>query len=312
MQAALYPGQGSQHLGMGEFLYKNFDHSKKLFEEASDILHKDFKKLCFLSNEETLKNTIHTQPCLLLVSVASFLLLKNELGLQFSYFAGHSVGEYAALVSANTLSFDQALRAIQIRANSMAKAPTGAMTAIMGLNDTEVKELCKTTNKNTGGLVSSANINSPGQIVISGETKALAWIQENKNNLFVEKKWKAIALKVSSAFHSPLMKDAEQVMTKYLQDVPFKQADSFVLPNAEPTPIKEAKQLKNLLCKQICAPVQWLQTMKLLKKHSVTKCIEVGPAKVLSNLMKKTYPNTAVYLMNSLEDIKLIEKTFCK
>lgn len=312
MQSALYPGQGSQHLGMGEFLYKNFDQSKKLFEEASDILHKDFKKLCFFSDEETLKNTIHTQPCLLLVSVASFLVLKNTLGLKFSYFAGHSVGEYPALVSAEVLSFSQALRAVQIRADNMAKAPKGAMTAVMGLDSAELIELCKIATKNTGGIVSLANINSPAQTVISGETKALTWIQENKNNLFVKKKWRAIALKVSSAFHSPLMKDTENVMTRHLQTIDFKEANAFVLPNAGPELLKNAKQLKDLLCKQICAPVQWLKTMKLLKKHSVNKCVEVGPAKVLSGLMKKTHPDIEVYLMNSLEDIKLIEKNFCK
>lgn len=312
MKAALFPGQGSQHLGMGEFLYKNFNSTKILFEEASDILHKDFKKLCFFSDEETLKITTNTQPSLLLISFASFTVLKNTLDLNFSYLAGHSVGEYGALASEQVMSFSNSLQAVQIRANNMAKAPAGGMTAIIGLNLDEIISICKKATTETGVFINPANINSPQQIVISGETKALDWIQKNKNTFYSKKKWKAIPLKVSSAFHSSLMKKTETVMTDHLNTVTFNDAKNFILPNANPSPIKQKTELKKLLCQQICAPVEWVQTMDHLKQNQIKNCVEVGPGKILSNLMNKTYPEIKVYSMNSLEDIKSIEDNFCK
>ncbi|MBE8162939.1 MAG: ACP S-malonyltransferase [Bdellovibrionaceae bacterium] len=312
MKAVLFPGQGSQHLGMGEFLYKNFKSTKILFEEASDLLHKDFKKLCFSSDEDTLKITTNTQPCLLLVSFSSFSVLKNILGLEFSYLAGHSVGEYAALAASQVMSFSDSLQAVQIRANTMAKAPTGGMTAIMGLQANDVDQLCEKASAATNALVSPANVNSPEQIVISGETKALTWIQENKSHFYKQKKWRAIALKVSSAFHSPLMKKTETAMTEHLNTIDFKDAQHFILPNADPLPIKKSTELKKRLCQQICAPVQWVKTMDSLNTNKIQICVEAGPGKVLSSLMKKTYPQITVYGMNSLQDIKLIEDNFCK
>lgn len=312
MHAALYPGQGSQHLGMGKFLHENFKSTKELFEESSDLLHKDFKKLCFSSNEDTLKITTNTQACLLLVSFSSFTILNKTLGLNFSHLAGHSVGEYGALASSQVLTFTDALQAVQIRANNMAEAPKGGMTAIMGLTINEITDLCSKASNATQKLISPANINSPGQIVISGETPALNWVSENKKNLFTDKKWKEVPLKVSSAFHSPLMTKTETVMTEHLNTVSFNDADNFILPNAKPSPTKNAKELKNLLCKQICAPVKWVKTMDQLKQNQIQNCIEVGPGKVLSSLMKKTYAEIKVYPMNSLEDIKSIEDNLCK
>lgn len=312
MKAALFPGQGSQHLGMGEFLYKNFNSTKILFEEASDLLHKDFKKLCFSSDEETLKITTNTQPSLLLISFASFTVLKNNLGLNFSHLAGHSVGEYGALAASQVMSFSNSLQAVQIRANNMAQAPAGGMTAIMGLTSEEITSICKKATTETGTSVNPANINSPEQIVISGETKALTWVQENKNTFYSQKKWKAIPLKVSSAFHSPLMKETEKIMTAHLNTIAFNDAENFILPNANPSPIKNGLELKKLLCQQICAPVEWVQTMNHLKQNQIQTCVEVGPGKVLSSLMKKTHPEIKVYSMSSLEDIKSIEDNFCK
>lgn len=312
MYGALYPGQGSQHLGMGKFLHENFKSTKELFEEASDKLHTNFKNLCFNSDENTLKITTNTQPCLLLVSFASFTVLKNTLGLDFSYLAGHSVGEYGALASSQVLSFTEALNAVQVRANNMLKAPQGGMTAIMGLNTKEILDLCTQATKATQTSISPANINSPGQIVISGELAALTWVQKNKEQLFVNKKWRAIALKVSSAFHSPLMKKTEQAMTKHLNTITFNEAKNFILPNANPSPTKNAKELKTLLGKQICSPVEWEKTMDQLKKNQIKICVEVGPGTVLSGLMKKTYPEIKVYPMNSLKDVKSIEINLCK
>ncbi|MBE8221639.1 MAG: ACP S-malonyltransferase [Bdellovibrionales bacterium] len=311
MNAALFPGQGSQYLGMGEFLYKNFKSTKLLFEEAGDVLKKDFKKLCFLSDEETLKITTNTQPSLLLISFASFTVLKNNLGLNFSHLAGHSVGEYSALVASKVISFSDSLKALQIRADNMSKAPSGGMTAIIGLSQDEVIFICQKASQETNTFVSPANVNSNEQIVISGELKALTWLQKNKNTFYSQKKWKAIALKVSSAFHSPLMSETEKVMTKYLNTISFKDAENFILPNANPLPTKKADELKKLLCNQICAPVEWVKTMDNLKNNQIQSCIEVGPKKVLHSLMKKTYPEIKVYPMDSLSDIKSIEDNFC-
>src|SRR4051812_39008913 len=219
MWGALFPGQGSQAVGMGRFLFDNFPIAKQLFEEASDTLKQDFKKLCFEGPDADLTLTENTQPALLLVSFATFRVAKETTGIKITAGAGHSVGEYAAVVAAGSVKFADALRAVRIRGQEMQKAVPvgqGAMCAVIGLSDDQTEKLCKWIENESGYRpVQAANYNAPGQVVISGHGKGIAWAQANSpKDLFAPEapKIRLIPLKVSAPFHCVLMKPAEEAM----------------------------------------------------------------------------------------------------
>jgi len=229
MIGLVFPGQGSQHIGMGEFLFKEFSFVRELFELASDTIQMDFKKLLFNSSETDLSLTENTQPALLLISIVYYKILKKEVGFEAAAACGHSVGEYAALVSSGVITFEDALLAVRKRGQYMQSAVPvgdGGMMALLGLSSLQVETLCRWAAKKSGlGIIEPANFNAPGQIVISGHKKVIEWIIKNySSEIFLDlpeneqnvRRSKFIELKVSAPFHSSLMLPAEEKLADVL------------------------------------------------------------------------------------------------
>lgn len=315
----LFPGQGSQSPGMGQFLFDNFKIAKQTFEEASDAISVDMKNLCFKADEKTLALTENTQPALLTVSTSAARVLENVYGIKSICTAGHSIGEYSSLVLAKALSLKDATRAVRFRGQAMQNAVPigeGGMTAVLGLNEEQIKFLCFWTEKNSGFKpVSPANYNCDGQIVISGNLNALNWLKENykseilsENNLGEAKRAKLIPLQVSAPFHCPMMKPAEDKMREFLFKIPFDNAAIPVIQNFNAESQNAAAPLKENLIRQVSAPVLWTQSMITLKAMNHNTVIETGHGNVLKGLMKKIDADFfQVYSTNSLDDLKLIE-----
>lgn len=315
MNAFLFPGQGSQAPGMGSFLYENFKTAKVTFEEASDAISFDLKKLCFTGSVEELALTENTQPALLTVSIATARVLSEDLGLKATVTAGHSIGEYASCVHAGVIAFKDAVRAVRVRGQAMQSAVPvglGGMTATLGLTDEQVQFLCDYTVKTSGFTpLSPANYNCPGQIVISGNMKALEWLKTNFKPEILPgeaKRAKLIPLQVSAPFHCAMMLPAQEKMQAFLQDIPFKNASIEIIQNVNAQVETAASQIKRNLIEQVSAPVKWTQSMETLKKLGVATCFEVGHGQVLKGLLKKIDGEFfKVQSTSSLEDMKAIE-----
>ncbi len=316
MFTSLFPGQGSQQPGMGRFLFDNFKIAQSTFEEASEALKIDMKKLCFEGSEADLALTENTQPALLVTSTATQRVLQNDFSVKFDATAGHSIGEYAALVSAGVIRFDEAMRAVRIRGQAMQSAVPvgqGGMVAVLGLEPDQVQTLCDYAVKNSGhSPLSPANFNSPGQIVISGSQAAINWMKDNfKPELIfteVPKRAKLIPLQVSAPFHCSMMKPAEDKMREVLTAMKFEKASIPVVQNFTAVIEQNPDNLRESLIRQVSAPVLWTQSMELLKTQNHIKCIECGAGKVIAGLLKKIAPESfQIFNVNSLEDIKIIE-----
>ncbi len=312
--AALFPGQGSQSPGMGKFLYQDFPIAKRCFEEASDAISFDMKKLCFDGSESDLALTENTQPALLLVSTATFRVLNSEFGFSPLAAAGHSVGEYAAVAAAGSLPFYQAMRAVRIRGQAMQSAVPvgqGGMTAVMGLDSTQIFALCAWAEKETGdGPVQPANINAPGQIVVSGKKTVLDWLSANfkPEVLPGSGRVKFIPLKVSAPFHCSMMKPAESKMAEVLGAMEFSSASFPVIQNVNADAVSEGELLREHLIQQVSAPVRWVECVERLISLGASNAIEVGCGKVLAGLVKKIdSEKLSVFNINSSEDIKAVE-----
>jgi [acyl-carrier-protein] S-malonyltransferase len=313
--AALFPGQGSQSVGMGQFLVENFAVARELFEEAGDTLKLDFKKLCFEGPEKELQLTENTQPALLLVSTATFRVIERTLGIKVGIGAGHSVGEYAAVTAAGAVRFSDALRAVRTRGQAMqAAVPVGqgGMVAVMGLSEAQVAHLCQWSEK-TSGLepIEPANYNAPGQVVISGSQALIDWMRANaKADIFAPEtpRMKLIPLSVSAPFHCSLMKPAEEKMAEVLGEIEFKDAEWTVVQNVTAQPVKDAASLRQNLIRQVSGAVRWTQCMQEMKTLGATQYIEFGSGKVLSGLAKKIDSAAPTpFNINTLEDIKALE-----
>lgn len=314
----LFPGQGSQHPGMGRFLYENFPLAKNTFEEASDALSIDLKKLCFDGADAELALTENTQPCLLAVSTATQRVIRSLADFKVDAVAGHSIGEYAALVAADVTSFSQSMKAVRIRGQAMQSAVPvgqGGMVAVMGLEPEQVEALCAWAVKESKlGVLSPANFNCPGQIVISGSLKVTDWLKENftTEKVFGEnapKRVKLIPLQVSAPFHCALMAPAENKMRDVLSGMEFKKSQIPVLQNYTADFHTEGATLRENLIRQVSAPVKWMQSMNRLLERNLTTCIECGAGTVVKGLLKKIDSERfQVFNATSLEDIENIEK----
>ncbi len=315
MWGLVFPGQGSQHVGMGKFLYDNFVVAKDVFTEASEAINLDLAKLCFEGPESALQLTANTQPALLTVSIATFRVLKNLVHLQTKLCAGHSVGEYAALVAAKAISFSDGVRAVRLRGQLMQEAVPvgeGGMLAVIGLDEEQIQVLCQYVTQNSGlGPLEPANFNAPGQIVISGSARAIEWTRTNFKSEVLPgepKKVRFIPLPVSAPFHCSMMKPAEKLMGEHLHTILFGKPEIPVVQNYNAQAIHDGEQLRENLIRQITGSVKWTQSMQYFLSKNVTHCIEVGSGKVLSGLIKKIDSERFhPFNINTLDDFTAIE-----
>lgn len=315
MNAFLFPGQGSQSPGMGSFIYENFNTAKLTFEEASDAISLDLKKLCFTASAEELALTENTQPALLTVSIATARVLSEDLGVKATITAGHSIGEYASCVYAKVMNFKDAVRAVRIRGQAMQAAVPiglGGMTATLGLDETQVQFLCDWAVKNSGHApLSPANYNCNGQIVISGNIKTLEWLKANFKPEILPgeaKRAKLVPLQVSAPFHCAMMMPAQEKMQLFLNGVTFRNSEIKIIQNVNAKVETVAGRIKQNLIEQVSAPVKWTQSMQTLKSLAVSNCFEVGHGNVLKGLLKKIDSEFfKVYSTSNLEDLKAIE-----
>ncbi len=314
MLAFVFPGQGSQSPGMGKFLYDNFSMAKPFFEEASDAIGVDLKQLCFSGSPADLALTENTQPCLVLVSVATAKVLEQEFGMYPQAVAGHSVGEYSAFVVAGAMSFAPAIRAVRARGLAMQSAVPvgqGGMAAVLGMANSDVEQLCEKVVSLSGyGPLTAANFNCPGQVVVSGSAKSVDWLiqQAKPGDLFPEdpsKTWKALPLKVSAPFHCALMGPAEKHMQDVLEKSEITDSRIPIYQNLDARPHTRRAELLSNLIKQITGSVRWQQSIEKMRDDGFTELVECGTGKVLHGLVKKIDSATVkVFNTTSLEELK--------
>lgn len=284
-RAFIFPGQGSQYPGMGKDLADNFPVARHLFEEADDALGSKLSTLCFDGPEEPLKLTANTQPAILTASIAALRVLQAETGVAADYLAGHSLGEYSALVASGSISFADAVRTVRARGTFMQEAVpvgVGAMAAILGVEPDMLAEICAEASQ--GEVVSPANFNSPGQIVIAGHTSAVnRAIEIAKARGFR----KAMLLPVSAPFHSSLMVPAGERLAGVLEPIIVNDLCAPVVTNVEAKPNNDKSRVKELLVRQVSAPVLWDAAVREMVALGVAEFVEIGPGKVLSGLVKR-------------------------
>lgn len=286
--ALLYPGQGSQAVGMGKSLCSQFPAARAIFQEADDVLRIALSRMCFEGPAEELTLTENTQPALVTASWALTTVLRTELGLRPAWAAGHSLGEFSALVAAGALSFADALRVVRARGDAMQRAVPagiGSMAALVGLELDVVEAICGEAAQ--GQVVSPANLNGAGQIVISGHNQAVERVMEIAKGRGVKR---AVALAVSAPFHCVLMRPAAERLEVVLADVGVSRFEFPVITNVEATPNSDPGRVKDLLVRQVVSPVRWEESVQELARAGCTTALEVGPGKVLSGLVKRIAP----------------------
>ena len=307
MFSVIFPGQGSQVVGMGKEFYDKFDIVKKLFKEADDALDISLSKIILEGPKEELDLTYNTQPAIFLISYSIFQVIKNEFKIDLNkakYFAGHSLGEYSAIACAGYLDFYNTIKILKIRGSAMQNSVPkgeGGMLAVLGSTINEIENILKDNQNNFKAEI--ANDNSDGQLVLSGKLQDL----EKLSHFLREKKIKNIKLPVSAPFHCSLMSEATKIMGEELANLKFQKGSNPLISNITANEIFNADELKSLLTKQIENRVRWRESVINMIEKGVNQFIEIGPGKVLSGLVKRINKEVKISSINSENEIKNIE-----
>ncbi len=313
MSALLFPGQGSQIVGMGSEFFNRFKIVKKIFNQADEKLNFPISKIILEGPEDQLQLTKNTQPAILTVSYSIFKVMVEEFNFDLSdikFFAGHSLGEYSALVCSNSLEFSDAVFLLHERGNSMQEAVPvgkGAMIAVLGTTINEIEKIIQNFQSKSG-VCEIANDNADGQVIISGDRQSI----ENFQIQLKEKKIKSIPLKVSAPFHCSMMKPAADNMLEKINKTLFKKPVVKIVTNVKALPEDNPENIKDLLFNQICSTVKWRESLINISKAGIKNFIEIGPGKVLTGMVKRTIKNANCYSINSINDIKNLKNEFKK
>ena len=304
MFSVLFPGQGSQSVGMTKELYDNFGYVKELFNQANDVLNISIDKIIFEGPKELIDETENTQPAIFLSSYAIYNVIKNETSFNInnaSFFAGHSLGEYSALACSESLSFIDTIKLLKIRGNAMQNAVPkneGGMVAVLGVEINKIYEIFENNLDNFKCFLANDNCN--GQVVISGKMNHLNKFVDELKRLNI----KNIKLPVSAPFHCNLMEPATKVMKLEIMNTVFSQSKNMIVSNVTAKPSKDSSVIKNLLIEQIEKPVRWRESILNIINSGNKKFIEIGPGKVLSGLVKRIDRNVETIQVNNIEDLK--------
>ncbi len=306
MFSVLFPGQGSQSVGMAKELYDNFDYVKDIFNEANDILNLSISSIIFDGPKESLDQTENTQPAIFLVSYSIFNVIKNESKFDIDnadFFAGHSLGEYSALTCAGVINFKETIKLLKIRGNAMQNAVPkneGCMVAVLGEELKKIEEVIENNKAKYSCFL--ANDNSNGQVVVSGKIKDIDQFIIDLKKLNI----KTIKLPVSAPFHCPLMKPATEIMSKQLSQTKFGVPNNMIVSNVTAEPSNDPDNIRELLINQIEKPVRWRESIINMIKLGNKKFIEIGPGKVLSGLVKRIDRNVELFQVNNINDLNNI------
>lgn len=293
MTAFVFPGQGSQYTGMGKSLYDEFSAARQIFDEASEVLGFDMARLCFEGDPGELSLTANAQPAILTASTAALRVLDAETGIKPHFVAGHSLGEYSALVANDSMAFKDAVYVVRKRGEFMQEAVPvgeGAMAAVLGLDIDMIENICREASR--GSLIASpANLNAPGQTVISGSTEAVNEASEAAKSNGAKR---VVPLDVSAPFHCALMKPAAQRLSEVLNKIEFTEMNMPIVTNCDAAVNNDSAKTRELLVRQVTSPVRWYESVETLGREGVTRFIEIGPKNVLSGLIKRTLKDVSV------------------
>lgn len=299
----LFPGQGSQFVGMGKDLAEAFPEAREVFEEADDALGVSLSRLCWEGPEDELTQTINAQPAILTHSAAVWRVLQRRLP-DARLAAGHSLGEFSAYHAAGAFSFADAVRTVRRRGELMFRSGTerpGTMAAVLGLDDADAERTCTEASAAGEGVVVAANYNAPGQIVVSGDVAAVRRLEEIAKSAGAKR---VIPLNVSGAFHSPLMEVAEAGLREQLSSVDVKAPAFPVVSNVTASPVSDASEAVELLVRQLTSPVRWVASTKAMLESGVTEFIEIGPGNVLAGLLRRVDRSASVRTLGTASDLE--------